>query len=185
MGAYNISGILALTAVLALVAFGQLLVLLTAGIDVSAGPVVGLVVNVASFYLIAGATLAQQATGFLLMFGVAIAVGVVNWALIEFVKLNPLIATLATFMAIQGVSLVLRPSPGGTISSSIIATVTYKVGPIPVAFVIVLALAIVLGVALKRSRLGMAVRAVGSDAEAARVDRHQSPPRSTLRIRRM
>lgn len=169
-GYYNVSGMLMLTATLGFVAVGQVLVLLTGGIDVSVGPVIGLVVNIASFYLIDGATPVQQASGWALMVGAALTVGLINWTLIEFGGLSPLIATLVTYMAVQGVSFVLRPSPGGSISTTITDRVTTMAGPVPIALVVLVLIALGLGLALRRNRLGIAIRAVGSREAAARVN---------------
>ena len=170
VGYYNVNGMLALAATLGFVALGQLFVLLTGGIDISVGAVVGLVVNIASFYLIDGATLSQQLGGWALMFGAALLVGFINWVLIDYVKLSPLIATLVTYMGVQGVSFVLRPSPGGSISSSITDPVTFAIGPVPVSFFVLVIFGVVLGLALKRSRPGIIIRAVGSREEQARVN---------------
>jgi ribose transport system ATP-binding protein len=170
LGFYNDRGMLALAATLGFVAFGQLFVILTGGIDISVGPVVGLVVNIASFYLIDGATPGQQFGGWILMFGAALLVGFINWILIDFVRLSPLIATLVTYMGVQGVSFVLRPSPGGNISSAVTDPVTFAIGPVPVAFIVLVLVGLILGIALKRSRPGIILRAVGSREEQARVN---------------
>lgn len=169
-GPQNISGILTLTAVLALVAFGQVLVLLTGGIDLSTGPLVGLTVVVASFYLIDGASMLEQASGWLLMFGVALAIGLVNWVLIDVVRLSPIIATLVTYMGVQGISLTLRPRPEGVISRAVTDPLRLVVGPIPLSFIVVTVLGLALGYLLLRSRPGIALRAVGSSPESARVN---------------
>jgi ribose transport system ATP-binding protein len=169
LGTYNIAGILALTAVLGFVAFGQLLVLLAGGFDLSVGPVIGLVVNIASFYLIDGATPGEQLGGWALMIGAALAIGFINWALIEFGKLNPLIATLITFMGVQGISFILRPSPGGQISSAVLDPISMRFGPIPLAFIALVIVAIAFGVALKRTHPGIILRATGSDVTSAGV----------------
>jgi len=170
LGPQNISGVLTLTAVLGLVAFGQVLVLLTGGIDLSTGPLVGLTVVVASFYLIDGASILEQGSGWLLMFGVALAIGLINWVLIDVVRLSPIIATLVTYMAIQGISLTLRPSPAGVISRAVTDPLRLVLGPLPVSFLVVALLGLVLGYLLTRSRAGIALRAVGSAPEAARVN---------------
>jgi ribose transport system ATP-binding protein len=169
-GYYNVSGMLTLTATLGFVALGQVLVLLTGGIDISVGPVIGLVVNIASFYLVDGATPVQQLSGWVLMFGAAAVVGLINWSLIEFGGLSPLIATLVTYMAVQGVSFVLRPSPGGNISTTITNQVTYLIGPVPIGLIALVVFALAFGVALRRTRPGIVIRAVGSREEAARVN---------------
>lgn len=170
LGERNLTGILTLAAVLGFVAFGQLLVLFTGGIDLSTGPLVGLVVIVASYYLIDGASLFQQGVGWLLMFGVALAIGFVNWVLIDVVRLSPIIATLVTYMGVQGISLTLRPSPGGVISSAVLDPIRTMLGPIPLTFVVVLLIGLVLGWLVKHSRAGVVLRAVGSEPESARVN---------------
>jgi ribose transport system ATP-binding protein len=170
IGYYNISGILALTVTLGFVAMGQVLVLLTGGIDISVGPVVGLVVNVASFYLIDGAPAESLAVGWLLMFGAALTVGLINFVLIEFVRLSPLIATLTTYMAVQGISFVLRPSPGGSISLAITDSIAASLGVVPIGLIALVLVGLVLGWGLGRSRPGIVIRAVGSDETSARVN---------------
>jgi ribose transport system ATP-binding protein len=72
------------------------------------------------------------------------------------------------YIALQGLSFVLRDGPEGIISSSIRLALKTKVGPMPVMFILLVAFAILLEVALRYTRWGLAVRAVGSDEEAAR-----------------
>jgi ribose transport system ATP-binding protein len=102
------------------------------------------------------------------MLAVSMAVGLFNGVLIRYVRFTAVAATLATYIALQGFSFVLRDSPGGFINVGITSVITYKVGPIPLAFV-VLVLAVVLMEWLLRSRpWGWKIRAVGSEDEAAR-----------------
>ena len=49
------------------------------------------------------------------MIGVALAVGLTNAMLVRVFRLAPVLATLATYIVIQGVSLLLRSQPGGFI----------------------------------------------------------------------
>jgi ribose transport system ATP-binding protein len=170
LGSFNMNSVLMLTATLGFVAIGQVLVMLTGGIDVSAGPVVGLVANIASFYLIDLATTGTLVTGWVLMLGGALLVGLLNWTLIDVVRLSPLIATLTTYMGVQGVSFVLRPNPGGSISVTTTDAISRSLGAIPAAFVVVAVLAVVLEVVLRRRRPGIVVRAAGSREESARVN---------------
>jgi ribose transport system ATP-binding protein len=169
LGALNISGILALAVPLALVAYGQLLVLLTGGIDLSTGPLMGLVVVIGSFYLVDGSPPGSQLSGWALILAVSIAVGLVNWMLIDVVELPPIVATLVTFMAVQALSFTLRPTPAGFISQSITSPMRTLVGAIPMAFIGAALIGVALDLWLKRVRGGIAMRAVGSHAESARV----------------
>jgi ribose transport system ATP-binding protein len=77
-------------------------------------------------------------------------------------------ATLAVYIALQGFSYVLRDGPEGIINSSITGAIKVKVGPFPVAFLVLVVFAFALEYALRYTRWGLALRAVGSNEEAAR-----------------
>jgi ribose transport system ATP-binding protein len=167
LSARSINGILFLASALAFVSTGQLIVLLTGGIDLSVGPLTGLVVVILSFF-------AGEESGpwfFVLGIGVALAVaafiGFLNGFLIRIVKLSPLITTLAMFIALQGVSLMLRSTPDGFFRRSIMQTLTTHFGALPVAFIAVVVMAILLELALRRTRFGTEIRAIGSNEVAA------------------
>jgi ribose transport system permease protein/ribose transport system ATP-binding protein len=167
LSARSINGILFLASALAFVSTGQLIVLLTGGIDLSVGPLTGLVVVILSFF-------AGEESGpwfFVLGIGLALAVaafiGFLNGFLIRIVKLSPLITTLAMFIALQGVSLMLRSTPDGFFRRSIMQTLTTHFGALPVAFIAVVVTAILLELALRRTRFGMEIRAIGSNEVAA------------------
>jgi ribose transport system ATP-binding protein len=74
------------------------------------------------------------------------------------------IATLATFIVIQGIALFLRSKPGGLIDRSVVAGLKTAVGPIPLAFLVVVAIGVIAELVLRRTRAGLELRAVGSDA---------------------
>mgnify|MGYP001057347762 CR=1 FL=1 len=170
LGPTNVSGILILAAPLALIAMGQLFVLLTGGIDLSNGPLMGLVPVIASFYLVDGVAGYSQAMGWVYMLLAAVAIGAINWAFIDLLKMSPIIATLITYIAVQAASFTLRPTRGGRISYAVMDPLKVTVGFIPVAFIAALVIALVLGYLLKYSRPGVALRAVGSFEESARVN---------------
>lgn len=170
LGNTNISGILMLSAPLALVAFGQLFVLLTGGIDLSTGPLMGLVAIIGSFYLANGVVLGSQGVGWLLIIGTALAIGVVNWMFIDILKLTPIIATLITYIAVQAISFTLRPTRGGVISTAVTEPMKVLAGPIPLVFIAVVLIGVLLNYGLKKTRPGIALRAVGSREESARVN---------------
>jgi len=165
----NWGGVLPLIATLALVAFGQQLLMLVGGIDLSVGPLMGLVVVVQSFFLVADAGADQQALGWAIVLGVALAVGFLNWLLVDPIGLHPMVATLATYMAVQAVSLILRPVPGGLIADEVMEGIGLSIGFVPVAMIAVGVLGLLLEFGLFRSRWGLALRGFGSKPEAARV----------------
>jgi len=61
----------------------------------------------------------------------------------------------------------LRPFPDGSISTGIISLVQTSIGSVPIAFIVVILLAIGLEVALRYTRWGLSLRAVGSNHEVA------------------
>ncbi|MDI2030174.1 ATP-binding cassette domain-containing protein [Saccharopolyspora sp. TS4A08] len=166
----NVSSSLALVATLCLVALAQATVMLTGGIDLSVGPLMGFLVVVESFFLVDGTPVVGQLTGWLLLIAIPVAVGVVNWALVDMVRLHPMVATLVTYMALQALSLLLRPVPGGLISAQITDPLSALVGPVPVTFLVAVVLSGTLAWLLVRSKPGIALRAAGSDAERARIN---------------
>jgi ribose transport system ATP-binding protein len=140
---------------------------MTAGIDISVGPLTGLIVVVASFFATQGKGSLTVAFGFLLMLGVAIATGLLNGLLIRFGRFTAVAATLAMYIALQGVSLLLRPFQGGYIDTRISNAVNTTIGSIPVALIVAIILAIGLELALRRTGWGLRVRAVGSQEQAS------------------
>jgi ribose transport system ATP-binding protein len=172
----SLSGTLLLASSLAFISFGQLFVLLTGGIDLSVGPLTGLVVVILSFFADSDHGTSDFMLGLVLAFSVATFIGVINGFLVRVVKLSPLITTLAMFIALQGVSLSLRSTPDGFFRREIAQTLNLRFGFLPAAFIAVVIVAIGLEIILRRTRFGIGVRAVGSNEVSAyrlgaRVDR--------------
>jgi ribose transport system ATP-binding protein len=143
-------------------------VLLTGGVDLSVGPMMGLgVVLVTKFATDDGGT-----GGFLVALVVVVSAGVVlglvNGGLVRLARIPPVIATLATYIAVQGVALIINPVPSGLLGNEVATTLRSSIGQlVPWVFVGVVALAVVLELRLRRGRTGMALRAVGSSEPTA------------------
>jgi ribose transport system ATP-binding protein len=165
---FNITAIQGLVAALGFIAMGQTIALMVGGIDLSVGPLAGFLVVIASFYVIDENGTRAIVMGFLLMLVAAAATGLLNGFLIRFGRFTPVAATLAMYIALQGLSFVLRDGPEGIISSSLRLALKTKVGPMPVMFILLVAFAVLLELALRYTRWGLSLRAVGSDEEAAR-----------------
>jgi ribose transport system ATP-binding protein len=165
---FNISSILLLVSALGFVAIGQTTVMMTGGIDLSTGPLVGFLVVVASFFIGDESPAISVVLGLVTMAVVAVLVGVVNSSLIRFVKFTAIAATLTTYIAIGGFAFILRPEPDGYISQAISEVLNATLGPIPYVFIAVVVAAIAMEILLRKSRWGWQLRAVGSNEEAAR-----------------
>ena len=164
---FNLSSLTVLIAATAFISFGQECVILTGGIDLSVGPLAGLVVVIGSFFENSGHSAVVLAAGFLIMIAASAAVGVLNGSMVRFARFTPIVATLVTYIALQGVSLVLRPFQGGYISFSILRAINRSVGPVAIAFLAAVVVALAMERALRRSRWGRSIRAIGSDPAAA------------------
>lgn len=170
MSPLSIASLLTLATTLIFASLAQNLVMLVGGIDLSVGPFMGFLVVVMSFFLIDGTPPAGQLTGWVLVILLPIVLGFINWALSDIAKIHPMIATLVTYMALQALSLILRPVPGGIISRNITAPLSMKIGPVPVVFIAAVLISIALGLWLTRTRAGVVLRAVGSRSDVAQVN---------------
>ncbi|MGN6609222.1 MAG: ATP-binding cassette domain-containing protein [Jatrophihabitans sp.] len=168
LSAFNITSVTTSCAALGFIALGQTIALLIGGIDLSVGPLAGFMVVVGSFFLEDGKGAGTIVLGLVLMLACGIGTGAVNGSLIRFARFTPVAATLATYIGLQGLSYLLRSTPGGSIGSSVTDVVTRKIGPIPWSFLIMVALGLALEAGLRYRRTGLALRAVGSDEESAR-----------------
>jgi ribose transport system ATP-binding protein len=168
LSAFNVSNILLLATALGFIALGQTVALLMGGIDLSVGPLAGFLVVVASFFVNDGKPPSVIAAGFLLMFGGAFVVGAVNGLLIRFANFTAIAATLAMYIGLQGMSFLLRDGPGGYINAAVADVINRLYGPIPLAFLVLVAFAVAGEYALRGWRLGWQLRAIGSNEESAR-----------------
>jgi ribose transport system ATP-binding protein len=165
---YNLNNLLLLTMPLALVSLGQTCALLVGGFDVSVAALMTFCVVVASYTMSFETSGWALLPGGLVLIAVGLATGIFNAVLICVLKLPSIIATLGTFSILEGASLLLRDHPEGAINSDVIDGLTTSVSFVPIAFIAVVALAVLADVWLYRTRTGLAMRAVGLDETSSR-----------------
>jgi ribose transport system permease protein len=154
----------------AIIAIGQLLVILTAGIDLSVGSVVGLsgVIAAKAVFDTAGAGSVLLAVGLALLVGAA--VGLLNGVLVAILKMPPFIVTLGTLGVARGLTLLytdgrtIQPLPR---SFTQIAGGEF-LGVANLIWLTVL-IALLVGFGLRRTVWGRYIYAVGSNPESARL----------------
>lgn len=164
ISSFNINSILFMSAPLIFVGLSQQIVVMGSGFDLSVGPLTGLLVVIASFWCI---DKGNPILGFVLMFVAAGLIGLFNGVFITRLNINPVVMTLATFMAIQGAYLLLRKTPGGIITDSIASMIASSIGPVPAITIFAVVLTLFLEWALRRTKWGVELRAVGSRRDAA------------------
>ena len=162
----NLRNVARQAAFLAVVALGQLLVVIVRGLDLSVGAVI-----TATLLLIvelAGTADGSLPVAIVAIVAMALAVGALNAVLVVARRVPAILATLATYALVQGVGLWLTEGQSrGRVPEAIKPLGTGNVGPVPVPVIIATSLAIVVAVVLHRGTLGRAMYAVGSNPEAS------------------
>lgn len=152
---------------LGLVAIGQTIVILTGSLDLSVAYLVGLT------SLVAAETMAGQSgmivPGVLLALAVAAVVGLVNGLVITVLKANAFIATLGVALILRGYLEQNYTGPAGDVPRTFQHLGYDRVGPVPVAALLMLGVAGACWWLLSRSRPGYHIYAVGGDVEVARL----------------
>ncbi|MCF1707923.1 ABC transporter permease [Tabrizicola sp. J26] len=167
LGYYDISQLVSGGTTLAIAAMGQTLVILSGGFDLSAAAVISLVnVSLASFPM---GSITSPALLFAIGIGIGVAVGAVNGFFIAFLRLQPIVVTLATMFILQGITLLVMDNPGGYIDGSLYEFMASDLIPntLPMSGALIL-LCLVLWYWLKRTPYGIALYAAGGDPESAR-----------------
>ena len=153
-------------AALALAAMGETIIVLSGGFDLSAGAVVSLV-NVIMASTMQDSLESQIAMG---VAGIAVGglVGAFNGFFVAILRLQSIVVTLASMFIVQGCTLLIMDKPGGQIPPGFSTFFSGDAIPelLPCAVAVLIAALLIWGL-IKRTRLGTAIYAVGSEEGAA------------------
>ena len=166
--AINLRHILLATAPLALVAMAQFNVLLVRGFDISVGSLMSVIVVTGSFLVAADMGAGALFTGILVCIAIGLAVGAANGAMVRYAGVNAVITTIASLSILQGVALLLRPTPGGLVNPGLTDFLKVQIGPLPASFFVLILAAIAGDYWLHRTKSGLKLQAVGFRETAAR-----------------
>jgi ribose transport system permease protein len=163
LSAFLVDSLITSSVPLILVSFGEMVVLLGGGIDLSVGSVMSLTtVIVASG--VAGHGMSAVAAGL----GVGVVFGIANGWLCSLAVLPDLIVTLATGSIAEGLALTVLPVPGGTVPSALAGAASGNVaGVVPWSLVVAVGLGAGLAVVLHRTPLGHHIIASGATRRGA------------------
>lgn len=163
---FGISVLLNNSMSLALVAAALTFVVLTGGFDLSVAGTVALSNSILASLSLNGAV---GAVGdlFLVCF-VGAMVGLLNGIFVAYLRLQSIAVTLGTMLMTSGIALLVLHAPGGQVSSFITDPLTGRIGPIPVAAIILILVAAILWFILTYTKFGINIFAIGQDRIAAR-----------------
>ncbi|MGX1544634.1 ABC transporter permease [Streptomyces adustus] len=146
------------------VALGMALAIGTEGVDLSVGSVMALSTSLLSLYLGYGPWIAAL----IAVLG-GIVVGVANGALVAFVGVQPIVATLALMVAGRGLALVLLPQLKDVRDPGMAALGSGDLLGVPYLVLIAAALALLVAFVVRRTTFGRQVLAIGDSRPAARL----------------
>ncbi len=163
----NLITILQQSSHVAILAYAETLVIITGGIDLSLGSILGLSGVVVGKLLLAGAPIPLAVLGALTVGGLC---GLLNGFLVAKAKLVPFIATLGMQNIARGVAYVVTNSlPISGLPEDFYYIGGGKIGIIPVPVVVMLVLAAMFSFMMNKCTLGRRIYALGSNREAARL----------------
>jgi ribose/xylose/arabinose/galactoside ABC-type transport system permease subunit len=163
----NLFNVVRQTAFLGVVALGQTIVILTAGIDLSVGSLVKLSL-LTSAILIDGDP-GNIPIGVAGTLALGVLVGTIHALIITRLGVSPFIVTLGTFSIMRGISLMIATGPVGRASPGLLLLYDRKLGPLPLLFVFFMVLIILAIVMLRRTTFGRYIYAIGGNEEVARL----------------
>jgi ribose transport system permease protein len=151
---------------LALVALGQLVVVLTGGFDISVGSVAAL-----SAVVTAMSVNELGSAGVLAGPLVGLACGVVNGIVVGRFGIQPIVATLGMLSAARGLAILVSGERAVIIEGdNPLSSLGYgSVGTVPISLLVLLAVTALLALALRHLRIGRRVYMVGSNPDGARL----------------
>jgi len=172
---------------LVFVAMAQTIPVITGGLDLAAGATMTLVDCLASHLLDGSA--GSIALGMVACLATGTACGAINGCVVVFGRIQPIIATLATGAVYMGLSLFLRPTPGGHVNDNLNWVTTnalsemadtfgwwdgappgwfsHGIGLIPVPIIVIVAVVVCVWLPFRATVTGRGCYAVGSSEGAA------------------
>jgi ribose transport system permease protein len=150
---------------LALIGMGQTLVVLSRGFDLSVGAVASMATAVASVTMVYGVI-----PSIILVLMIAAIIGAINGLGITKLKIDPFIMTLCMMFFLTGVNFIIRPSSGGFIPDGYKDFLLYTVNSFPIIAVLILVIVATVGyIVLKRRGFGRSIYAVGGESNFAKM----------------
>src|SRR5437588_9452927 len=169
----NFEQILLSVAILAIVAVGETLVVLTRNVDLSVGSIVGLTAFVTAYFF-KELPHSNLLLGILLGCALGLVLGMVNGLIVSFGRVPAIVATLGTLYAYRGLVFIVASNTTSQINASdvpsgYLALATTQIFGIPTLILIAAAIAVIVGYFLHASHTGRQLYAVGSNPEAANI----------------
>ena len=163
----NIINVLRQSSLIAILALGEAMIIITGGIDLSLGSLVGLTAVFGAWAAQAGAS---PVVTLVAIIGIGCVVGIANGLLITRIGLPPFIATLGMMSIVKGFSLLL------TMGVPIHYDETWisffgggQIGPVPFSVIIMIIMVFIISFFVKKTTTGRDIYAIGNNEKAAKL----------------
>ncbi len=160
----NIPNIMKQLAVATILAYGEMLLIISGMLDLSSGAVLALS-GVFSVYVYKGTD--SLLLAFLVAIFIAVACNIVNAIMVTNFKTPPFIATLAMQMAARGIALLFTNGQNIPQLGRYTVFGQGSIGPVPISILFIVVITIVIWYILRHTRLGRSLYAIGGNEEAA------------------
>ena len=152
------------SAIIAIIALGMTLVIVTGGIDLSVGSIVGLVSVICAANLDTWGAIPTIIAGILL----GAVLGFVNGSLSAVFSLESFVVTLATLNVYRGLAFLYTDGlPIFGLDQGFRNILSGTIGTIPIPIILLVAITVICYLILNRSKLGVHLKAVGTNADAS------------------
>lgn len=162
----NLANVARQSAFLGIVALGQMLVILTAGIDLSIGSLIKVSILVSA--IVMNGESGNVGSAVAAVIGLGLLVGLAHGFLINEAKIAPFIVTLASLVILRGIGLSISTSPVGRASREFLLFYDQKIGPAPI-IAVMFALLLLTMLLLRYTAFGKYLYAIGGNEEVARL----------------
>ena len=167
----NFTQILLSVAIIAIVAVGETLVVLTRNVDLSVGSMVGVTAFVTAYFF-KELPHVNLLLGILLGCGLGLLLGIINGWVVSYGRVPAIVATLGTLYVYRGMVFVIASHTTSQVNASdvpadYLALATTQILGVPTLILIAAAIAIIVGYFLHSSKSGRQLYAIGSNPEAA------------------
>jgi ribose/xylose/arabinose/galactoside ABC-type transport system permease subunit len=163
----NLLNIAKAVAIVGIAAVGQTIVIIGGGFDLSIGSTMAAAGMLAAYLLEADVAIP---VAFAAAMALGALVGIINGTIISYVRINPLIATLAMLAIVRGLAYVISGGQEIVISDQAwLSLGTEAFLGIPLIVILLLGTFLIFGWAMPRTSFGRYTYAIGSNARAARL----------------
>lgn len=163
----NLLNIALAVSLLGIVAIAQTVVIVSGGLDISAGSIAGLASVSTALIVGASETAAAGIVGGVIVGGLA---GLGNGLIITVGRVNPVIATLATLSAYRGLAFIVTDGKAvGVTNQAFNSLGSGRLAFIPYPVIVLILVAVGFGILMRYTDLGRNIYAIGSNPAAARL----------------